>query len=830
MAIDGSKCPEDGNSTDCLLRDKVGPDHPAFTLIIGLVATAFALATILQAVLVSGKGRRKSGQRAIGHWSKNTKKEWSWSDMSFQVTAMTPILRTHSLLCQIAVRRRSEKRQGWPADDARSEMSSHVDIKASGRGQSLWQTARSWFHIRRLRLSRATPSPAPSDRSGSPTAIGPGSSEISRPSFSSYARNFEKNLLEEEANRAAAAWIGFFEDVGLDQLDLLTAHNGLRLVAADYLPDDLVAAPAYAEVGVVLAAATTAGAQFSNLDPASRFPTIFGRGFQFDFRQHPILGVVGAYSRYEKRDGGWDTPIVEELEATLVLGRGVVDVERGTLPAAPRLRSFHLLDYTGSARSDLRACLQTYDDLADNENAAPMWFDSKARMAPYDFVPFATLLLASTPDYVPALFPKSVLRTTLPLTTLALGGSYWNGARLDAFVEPHLSSWPETSDAPAWRQFVWFDFDMPRKSLEEGFSRIDDRAHSAFFTKCMRLVTAGVSATLEAREREAEADAEEEAAAEAAASAPEEARAEAVKTAQEATLNASRARRARREVTRAYETAKDGVKGRATKGYLVVLQLCLKLLHKPDDFEEWFLKASSGTRRALRCATLQQMQQVDTWLHRHGRSARMKQRAIALNTMTAVLSKVEEMVKNGRLAPLRETVGAPYTEASETDAGQKHEVLDGQCRWEDVATLHHSDLLQTLRSLLDDMYVDDTTSNTTRERPVETPVLSNSWDERIQRHGGWLTELTGHQATYRSGLAEMNLTLENLGAVVVANSEWEDNWPLWNRYYAWRDEETRDIDDIIIYRTLMMYKLFITAQDSSEIVESGLWDHVVPII
>ncbi|KAF6812229.1 hypothetical protein CPLU01_14933 [Colletotrichum plurivorum] len=768
MAIDGSKCPEDANSTDCLLRSmlqllddqkrdedaeiKWDPITFAFTLIIGLVATAFALATILQAVLVSGKGRRKSGQRVIGDWSKNTKKEWSWSDRSFQVTAMTPILRTHSLLCQIELRRRGEKRQGWLAEDARSEASSHVDIKTT------------------------------------PTAIGSGSSEVSRASFSSYARNFEKNLLQEEANRAAAAWIGFFEDVGLDQVDLLTAHNGLRLVAADYLPEDLVAAARTTPTSAYAGAATTAGAQFSNLDAASRFPTIFGRGFQFDFRQHPILGVVGAYSRYEKRDGGWDTPIVEELEVTLVLGRGVIDVERGTLPAAPRLRSFHLLDCTGNARSDLKACLQTYDDLADDENAAPMWFDSKARMAPYDFVPFATLLLASTPDYVPALFPKSVLRTTLPLTTLALGGSYWARTRLDAFVEPHLSSWPETSDAPAWRQFVWFNFDMPRKSLAEDFSRIDERAHSAFFTKCMRLVTAGVSATLEAREREAEADAEEEAAAEAVASAPEETRPEAVKRAQEATLNASRARRARREVTRTYETAKDGVKGRATKGYLVVLQLCLKLLHRPEDFEHRFLKASSGTRRALRCATLQQMQQVDTWLHRHRRSARMKQRAIALNTMTAVLSKVEEMVKNGRLSPLQKTVGACRTDAAGTDAGQKH---DGQCRCEDVATLHHSDLLQTLWSLLNDLYVDDTTSNATREGPVETPFLSNSWDERIQRHGGWLTELTGHQATYRSSLAEMNLTLENLGAVLVANSEWEDNWPLWNRFYAWRDEETR---------------------------------------
>lgn len=82
MNSDDSQCPEDGNSTDCLLRALLGllreqqeaedaeinwdPINFAFTLLIGLLAILFALATVLQAIFTAGKGRRRTSHLAIG--------------------------------------------------------------------------------------------------------------------------------------------------------------------------------------------------------------------------------------------------------------------------------------------------------------------------------------------------------------------------------------------------------------------------------------------------------------------------------------------------------------------------------------------------------------------------------------------------------------------------------------------------------------------------------------------------------------------------------------------------------------------------------------------
>ncbi|KAK4096431.1 hypothetical protein N658DRAFT_511204 [Parathielavia hyrcaniae] len=72
---------------------------------------------------------------------------------------------------------------------------------------------------------------------------------------------------------------------------------------ADYLPADLLAAPAYAEVGLIVAMAAISGAySFRNAADAqqSQYPVVVGNEFQFDFRHHPTLGTIGAFSRYGK--------------------------------------------------------------------------------------------------------------------------------------------------------------------------------------------------------------------------------------------------------------------------------------------------------------------------------------------------------------------------------------------------------------------------------------------------------------------------------------------------------------------------------------------------
>lgn len=84
-------CPEDGNSTDCLLRSLLNliDDHDksqdgqfnwdlitfASTAPIGILATVLTMITVFQAFVVAGNARRKADSRAIGAWSQMTKKE-----------------------------------------------------------------------------------------------------------------------------------------------------------------------------------------------------------------------------------------------------------------------------------------------------------------------------------------------------------------------------------------------------------------------------------------------------------------------------------------------------------------------------------------------------------------------------------------------------------------------------------------------------------------------------------------------------------------------------------------------------------------------------------
>lgn len=73
--------------------------------------------------------------------------------------------------------------------------------------------------------------------------------------------------------------------------------------------------------------------------------------------------------------------------------------------------------------------------------------------------------------------------------------------------------------------------------------------------------------------------------------------------------------------------------------------------------------------------------------------------------------------------------------------------------------------------------------------------------------------------------------LDRLGEIVIYHSEKENNWPLWDRRSIYKlDDEGRELDDVIIYRYLLVALLFRTAVDSTEILKSSLWGQVVPIL
>ncbi|KAK7421872.1 hypothetical protein QQZ08_009750 [Neonectria magnoliae] len=114
-------------------------------------------------------------------------------------------------------------------------------------------------------------------------------------------------------NPFSATWIGFLDQIGLGQSVVI--EDSLRETAADYLPDDLLAVPAYSEVGFIVASLAAAGASWK-VGAESLYPVITGHDFQFDFRQHPNLGTVGAYSKYTNTSPR--SPSVEALNEAIL--------------------------------------------------------------------------------------------------------------------------------------------------------------------------------------------------------------------------------------------------------------------------------------------------------------------------------------------------------------------------------------------------------------------------------------------------------------------------------------------------------------------------------
>ncbi|KXH46225.1 hypothetical protein CNYM01_05022 [Colletotrichum nymphaeae SA-01] len=303
MDTAGSECLENQNSTDCLLRALLNilaeqkqaqdagidwdPITFGFTLLIGLVASMIALATVFQAVLAGGKGGRRANGRAIGKWSKRTTRKWILSEMSWSYTAYTPMLRLDSLERQLddAIRKLKNEEEKKPREEEKQKLPPLLPASAL---------------VRFL----------PSDVVGSPIE----------------ARRVEARKAPiPDVPSYPATWLALYKTTGLENFD----EFDLMPVTADYLPEDFVAAPASAEVGAIVVIAAAAGVQRLDVD-TDLYPVIIGCGFQFDFRQHPVLGVIGAFSEHHTRDNNiTPTPSLEKLREASLHANGLIELQDG---------------------------------------------------------------------------------------------------------------------------------------------------------------------------------------------------------------------------------------------------------------------------------------------------------------------------------------------------------------------------------------------------------------------------------------------------------------------------------------------------------------------
>ena len=362
---DGTACPEDENSTDCLLRELLktikdkdeefnwDPLTFAFLVPIGLVAALFAALTIFQAILSAGSGRRRCSKIAIGRWSELTTRRWSWHDLIFLSTAKTPLLRSDSILKILNDNENVQPRPGSPE---------YVSTDQSPNGTS------------------------------------------------------------------AATWLNFLKEINLEDLVPSGKDENVANTAADYIPSDLLAVPAYGEVGLTVAMAAAAGAYSWKFNSQSPYPVIIGEGFQFDFRQHPSLGTVGAFSRYVQRVKK-SSVSRKYLAKAIKHARGEIDIAtlfplgervRGRLSLKEDPVSVNIVELTdfqsllsGTHRRD--ACTETTrGDLC----TLPWYFDRSGEHLLW-------LFIVDTPERPPAIFPSGLIHVPNLLSTLALNSKFW---------------------------------------------------------------------------------------------------------------------------------------------------------------------------------------------------------------------------------------------------------------------------------------------------------------------------------------------------------------------------------------------------------------------
>lgn len=197
----------------------------------------------------------------------------------------------------------------------------------------------------------------------------------------------------------------------------------------------------------------------------------------------------------------------------------------------------------------------------------------------------------------------------------------------------------------------------------------------------------------------------------------------------------------------------------------------------------------------------EQIKHVDQWLHSKLRDKEsIRHRSILLCNTTIVLLRVEQMIDNN------------FFDSSDPGESQGLGMQDGSVEQQHGQSCNRGRLEQGMVS---------------RAHFNILQMLCNMLDGVDGLHGA--VRGANELESLLHDRSPSNLLWDRLKTIVAYHSK--DERPWYDRFKHERDEKaTRDIDDVIIYQCLMMVLLFRTAADSSKILESGIWDQVVPII
>ena len=513
---------------------------------------------------------------------------------------------------------------------------------------------------------------------------------------------------------SAATWLNFLQEINLEDLALSGKDKDIAETAADYLPSDLLAVPAYGEVGFIVAMAAAAGAYSWKFSAQSAYPVIIGEDFQFDFRQHPTLGTVGAFSKYGQRVLK-ESPIREYLAKAIKHAKGEIDIAtlfplKGYISPVSvnivELPDFQdLLKLThrgdtcmGETRSDL--CILPWD--FDRRDEHLLW-----------------LFVADTPEQPPAIFPSGLIHVPNLLSILALNSKFW------------------ANENEAWKGFD-ITVEMPRL--------LGDLEWKDSF-----LLFEGIG---------------------------------------------------------------DSSDHRQIFGYKDIYQGCIKILYEPQAFQAWFDSKPRSERQEFRQGVIIQLQQVDKLLQMKDdrypdREQEIRCSIVTLYRMTNALLGVENAITNG-------SVGASIP--ADKAGAQRIHPGDAPDNW-NIVVNRHSKMLTALRKLVNECLPSGDMQEICQPHEQERTV-------GLRRHRDILQALLGYSPSFFSiqlNFGQIILFLKSLDKLLRTLENAKEEVPL-----VRSDSEV--IKDVVIWRCILIYLLFSTAPDNSELLSSGLWEHVIPII
>lgn len=704
MSDDSVICAGRSNTTDCLLRmliSTVGsqgdttdagsewePISFGFTAPVGVLAAIFTLITVIQTILAAGPGRRRSSKHIIGKWSSKRETYWSWSELRLLTVAPTPVLKIFEL--KQTLRFMTNVQQSLEIDTEAGELNKKP---VTGNFRVIFR------HVKR----------AASD-------------------FFAMLRRLKRPAsrlaIAKTTQESRARWLTHIDELGLE--DLIFDRGDSEKTAADYLPDDLRAVPAYAEVGCIIGLAAAAGlSSIREIGPQNPYPVVIGKGFQLDFRDHPLLGSIGVFSMHGRRTDQRAPRSKEDILAAVCHAEGVVQAKGAWfISSRESYSSAHPCRPRCGCGGDPRELLCSAHALYHEKHKNVLW-----------------ILAADTPKTPPAIFPSRSVNLHHILTAFVMQSRCLAGERGPQRQDDIHSIFPiQCGTIRIW----WIDDRVIDNPSENG-------AHenvSSYLTTSPK--------------KEPSAD--------------------------------------------DYFLSHPFLLQSWICGiFTEVVELSLKFVHDFDHFQSWWDALSEEKADEFRLMVLVQIQQLDKLLGVIQPGLLDCRKAILYLTTQAFLNvqvETENRELNTKVFTDRWNASNPPKEMLEKP---RSHVFHGH-----VETLKSLDTLRLPQQPLCPELEQEFTRQHNTLRTTIAPRLCYSQKAEGPAEEAIFQRLLGMVDIYKvsEGLAESQVVPEE---GPKANGE----------------EIT---DNIIIWRIVLMGVLFWTAPDNSDILNSGLWGHIIPLL